>query len=75
MQNVFQCPDPANCPGAATVTGISIKAAEFAKCSFSGFKADGKTKLNPDQIVSGTDISVRCDFDTVQLKLYDEGVQ
>lgn len=75
MQNVFQCADPSNCPGAATITGISIKAAEFANCSFSGFQKDGTTKLNPDQVISGSDIRVRCDWKTDNLKLLGGGVQ
>jgi len=67
----MQCADPANCPNATNVEGINIKAAEFASCSFNnppkGDGGDGSA-LNPGPIKSGTDIRIRCQWDTLQLK-------
>jgi len=63
----MQCANPADCPNAVSVEGITIKAADFAKCSFTN--PDEKTNpLNPTTIVAGTDIRVRCDWDKVSLE-------
>jgi len=68
----MQCPDPANCPDSTAVTGVNIKAAEFAECSFSNPNeqpGDVPPKaLNTKVIKSGTDVKIRCQWDTVQLK-------
>jgi len=67
INDVIQCADPSNCPGATSVDGVSIKAADFAKCGFTGTDENGGP-LNPTSIVAGTDIKVRCEWDKVQLK-------
>jgi hypothetical protein len=67
----MQCKDPSNCPDSVSIDGISIKAAEFASCSFKNpSEADGGdgSLLNKEVIKSGTDINIRCQWDTVQLK-------
>lgn len=66
VNDTIQCADPSSCPGATSVDGVSIKAADFAKCGFSGLDENDKP-LNPKNIIAGSDIKVRCDQDKVQL--------
>lgn len=63
----MQCADPANCPNAVTVDGLDIKAADFARCSFTDGKAEATKSLNPKVLTAGTDVKVRCDWDSVSL--------
>jgi hypothetical protein len=63
----MQCADPANCPNATSVDGLNIKAADYADCSFTGPDND-VPPLNPPTITAGTDINVRCQWDSVSLK-------
>lgn len=63
----MQCKDPSNCPNSTSVTGIDMKAADFAKCSFEDGLQEKTKALNPKVITAGTDITVRCDWDSVQL--------
>jgi hypothetical protein len=70
VQDVLQCSNPAACPNAATVTGLSIKAADYAECSFFEEDKNGAqiTPLNKTTITAGTDIKARCSVDSSQLK-------
>lgn len=70
VADVMQCANPADCPNAATITGLSIKAANFAQCSFFDEDVTGAlTKpLNTGNIVAGTDVMARCSWDTVSLE-------
>jgi len=64
----MQCKDPSNCPDSTAVTGVNIKAAEFAECSFQNPPAiEKETPLNVTRIKAGTDINIRCQWDKVQL--------
>lgn len=71
---MLQCKDPSDCKGAVSITGISIKAAEFASCSFKGKDQNGK-EMNTEKIISGSDIYVRCDWEASQLKIVDGFLQ
>jgi len=51
----------------ATIKGISMKAADFAKCSFSDFA--GKDLNNPPVIRAGQDVKIWCSWDEVTMKL------
>jgi hypothetical protein len=62
----MQCANPDNCPNATSVDGLNIKAADFADCSFKG--PENEKALNPTTITAGTDIRVRCQWDSVSLK-------
>jgi len=67
----MQCKDPANCPNAVNVDGLNIKAADYASCSFENPPNDDGSKpapLNEKVIKAGTDINIRCQWDTVSLK-------
>lgn len=70
VNDVMQCSNPADCPNAATITGLSIKAADFAQCSFFDEDVNGSlTKpLNTGTIVAGTDVMARCSWDTLSLE-------
>jgi hypothetical protein len=63
----MQCKE-GKCPDSVAVTGINIKAAEFAQCSFKNPKdIEAETPLNPKSIKAGTDINIRCQWDTDML--------
>lgn len=62
----MQCADPADCPNATSVDGLTIKAADYAKCSFTN-PNDDTPALNPKVVTAGTDINVRCEWDSVSL--------
>jgi len=61
----MQCKE-GKCPDSVAVTGINIKAAEFAECSFKNPDND-VPRLNPKSIKAGTDINIRCQWDTEML--------
>jgi len=76
----MQCKDPLTCSDSAAVTGVNIKAAEYAECSFTNPpKKEAKTPLNPPVLKSGTDVFIRCQWDPVslnfgQIQKWDQGM-
>lgn len=65
--NAMQCADPNDCANAMSIDGLTIKAADYAKCGFTN-PDEATNPLNPKVVTAGTDIIVRCEWDKISLK-------